>query len=78
MNGKLLELVESGGLIAEVIIRGCKLEDLVDYDSSIDLEERSLVFVLLSFLFLLLVGILLSHHFLLFQVLFVLFDLRLH
>lgn len=78
MNEKLLELVESGGLVAKVIVRRCELEDLVDDDSSFDLEEGSLVFVLLSFLLFLLVGVLLGHHFFFLQVLFVLFDLRLH
>lgn len=39
MNGKLLELVESGRFVAEVVIRRCELENLVDYDSSFDLEE---------------------------------------
>lgn len=78
MNVKLLEFVESCGLVAEVIVRRCELEDLVDNDSSFDLEEGSLVFVLLSFLFLLLVGVLLGHHFFFLQVLFVFFDLRLH
>ena len=78
MNGKLLELVESGRLVAEIIVRRRKLENLVDDDASFDLEEGPLVFVLFALLFFLLVRVLLSHHFLLFQVLFVLFDLMFH
>ena len=78
MNGKLLELVESGRLVAEIIVRRCELENLVDDDASFDLEEGPLVFVLFALLFFLLVRVLLGHHFLLFQVLFVLFDLMFH
>lgn len=78
MNKKLLELVEPCGFVTKIVVRRRELENFVDYDSSFNLEEGSLIFVLLSFLFILLVRILLSHHFFFFQVLFIFFNLIFH